>query len=88
LRLWLAEQGSQTSRKFLPNRSRGKRILEAPTVTPLNQCRGKDSLQNGIFLGWAMLGSNQRPLPCEGSAIVCCRFLELAKYLQISTFSP
>jgi hypothetical protein len=23
-------------------------------------------LQNAIFLEWAMLGSNQRPLPCEG----------------------
>jgi hypothetical protein len=30
-----------------------------------------------------MLGSNQRPLPCEGSVIVCWRFLEVAKYLQI-----
>jgi hypothetical protein len=37
-------------------------------------------------LGWAMLGSNQRPLPCEGSVIVCWRFLELAKYLQITAF--
>jgi hypothetical protein len=26
-------------------------------------------LQNAIFLEWAMLGSNQRPLPCEGSAL-------------------
>ena len=33
-----------------------------------------------------MLGSNQRPLPCEGSTIVCWRFLELAKYLQIIVF--
>jgi len=24
-------------------------------------------LQNSIFSEWAMLGSNQRPLPCEGS---------------------
>jgi hypothetical protein len=30
-----------------------------------------------------MLGSNQRPLPCEGSEMVCWRFLELAKCLQI-----
>jgi hypothetical protein len=28
-------------------------------------------LQNATFCEWAMLGSNQRPLPCEGSAIVC-----------------
>jgi hypothetical protein len=33
-----------------------------------------------------MLGSNQRPLPCEGSAIGCWRFLELAKCLQIAIF--
>jgi hypothetical protein len=26
-------------------------------------------LQNGTFSEWAMLGSNQRPLPCEGSAL-------------------
>jgi hypothetical protein len=30
-----------------------------------------------------MLGSNQRPLPCEVSTIVCWRFLEFAKILQI-----
>ena len=33
-----------------------------------------------------MLGSNQRPLPCEGSKIVCWRFLEIAEYLQITEF--
>jgi hypothetical protein len=42
--------------------------------------------ERGAFLEWAMLGSNQRPLPCEGSLIVCWRFLELAKYLQIAAF--
>ena len=26
-------------------------------------------LQNEVSLEWAMLGSNQRPLPCEGSAL-------------------
>ncbi len=26
-------------------------------------------LQNAAFSEWAMLGSNQRPLPCEGSAL-------------------
>ena len=26
-------------------------------------------LQIGIFLKWAMLGSNQRPLPCEVRAL-------------------
>jgi len=29
------------------------------------------SLQIDVFRGWAMLGSNQRPLPCESSAMVC-----------------
>ena len=33
-----------------------------------------------------MLGSNQRPLPCEGSAIVCQSVLELAKLLQTASF--
>jgi hypothetical protein len=28
-------------------------------------------LQISTFSKWAMLGSNQRPLPCEGSKIVC-----------------
>jgi hypothetical protein len=44
-------------------------------------------LQNTAFSEWAMLGSNQRPLPCEGSKILCWRFLELAKHLQIRIFS-
>ncbi len=33
-----------------------------------------------------MLGSNQRPLRCEGSATVCWRFPEFAKLLQIVSF--
>jgi hypothetical protein len=44
------------------------------------------SLQMRYFSEWAMLGSNQRPLPCEGSVIACWRFLELAKYLQTDVF--
>jgi hypothetical protein len=43
-------------------------------------------LQNITFYEWAMLGSNQRPLPYEGSKIVCWRVLELAKSLQMETF--
>ena len=43
-------------------------------------------LQNSRFSEWARLGSNQRPLPCEGSTIGCWRFLELAEFLQISVF--
>jgi hypothetical protein len=33
-----------------------------------------------------MLGSNQRPLPCEGSTIGCWRCQEIAKCLQIVVF--
>ena len=43
-------------------------------------------LQNAALPEWAMLGSNQRPLPCEGSAMVCWTFLDFAKYLQIEVF--
>ncbi len=39
----------------------------------------------GIYW-WAMLGSNQRPLPCEGSVMVCWQYLEIAKRLQIEVF--
>jgi hypothetical protein len=41
---------------------------------------------NCHFSQWAMLGSNQRPLPCEGSTIDCWRCQEIAKYLQIVVF--
>jgi hypothetical protein len=47
----------------------------------------RGAVQNKEFLTWAMLGSNQRPLPCEGSVIVCWSFLELAKFLQIEGFN-
>ena len=43
-------------------------------------------LQIGTSSKWAMLGSNQRPLPCEGSTMVCWRFLEFTKHLQIAKF--
>jgi hypothetical protein len=33
-----------------------------------------------------MLVSNQRPLLCEGSKIVCWTFLELSKHLQKKAF--
>ena len=39
-------------------------------------------LQNEIFWEWAMLGSNQRPLPCKGGKILCRTFQQCAKYLQ------
>ncbi len=31
-----------------------------------------------------MLGSNQRPLPCEGRSITSCLFAGVQKYLQIN----
>src|SRR3954468_24856508 len=37
-------------------------------------------------LKWAMLGSNQRPLPCEGRSITSCLFAGVQKYLQIEGF--
>jgi hypothetical protein len=46
----------------------------------------KIHLQIRKFREWAMLGSNQRPLPCEGSTIVCLEFLENAKCLQMYRF--
>ena len=52
----------------------------------LHSSRHAFSLQRRTFPEWAMLGSNQRPLPCEGSTIVCWTFLELAKYLQTAYF--
>jgi hypothetical protein len=33
-----------------------------------------------------MLGSNQRPLPCEGSKIACQSVVEITKSLQIAIF--
>src|SRR5215213_3338049 len=39
-------------------------------------------LQNSVFLEWAMLGSNQRPLPCESEA---CSFATVRRY-PISAF--
>src|SRR5215213_10182711 len=44
-------------------------------------------LQNEIFWEWAMLGSNQRPLPCEVRSIMSWLFATVQKYLQISIFS-
>ena len=39
-------------------------------------------LQNAIFLEWAMLGSNQRPLPCEGRSLCSQLFASVQKLLQ------
>ncbi len=45
-------------------------------------------LQNTAIFEWAMLGSNQRPLPCEGRSITPWSFATVQKYLQTGTFSP
>src|SRR5215208_4865791 len=44
-------------------------------------------LQNEIFWEWAMLGSNQRPLPCEGRSITMWLFATVQKYLQNRPFA-
>ena len=41
LTLWLAEQGSRTSRQALRHRSCGRRTLDAATAAPPNLCRGQ-----------------------------------------------
>jgi hypothetical protein len=41
-------------------------------------------LQRQYFSEWAMLGSNQRPLPCEGRSITSWLFAGVQKYLQMS----
>ena len=44
-------------------------------------------LQNAASCEWAMLGSNQRPLPCEGKFITSWLFTAVQKYLQNELFS-
>jgi len=44
-------------------------------------------LQNSDFSEWAMLGSNQRPLPCESRSIRSWLFVTVQKHLQISISS-
>ena len=44
------------------------------------------SLQTEKFRAWAMLGSNQRPLPCEVRSVMSWLFAAVQKYLQISIF--
>jgi hypothetical protein len=63
----------------LLHKGRG-RAMEPPFVLRRFTCK------NATFVEWAMLGSNQRPLPCESSAIVCSTFLDCAKSLQIAAF--
>ena len=46
------------------------------------------SAANRHFSEWAMLGSNQRPLPCESSTIVFWRFPKVAKCLRIEVLGP
>ena len=43
-------------------------------------------LQSSAFNKWAMLGSNQRPLPCEVRSILSWLFAAVQKLLQISGF--
>ena len=43
--------------------------IRNPVVYPLNRWGRTQGLCIGTAGWWAMLGSNQRPLPCEGSAL-------------------
>jgi hypothetical protein len=45
------------------------------------------SLQTEKFRVWAMLGSNQRPLPCEGRSITPWLFATVQKCLQNRRFA-
>jgi len=42
------------------------------------------SLQNAVFLEWAMLGSNQRPPPCKGDVRGCGVLQWLAESAYLS----
>jgi hypothetical protein len=44
-------------------------------------------LQNEVSWEWAMLGSNQRPLPCEGKAFLLQAFAVVQKHLQNHVFA-
>jgi hypothetical protein len=44
-------------------------------------------LQNEIFWEWAMLGSNQRPLPCEVRSLMSWLFTGVQKTLQNRPFT-
>jgi hypothetical protein len=57
---------------------------QGPSVSYPPDCQLWERPANQRILKWAKLGSNQRPLPCEGSAMVCWRFLELTESLQMA----
>ncbi len=61
-------------------------VYKRPDVSPSLPLILAFFLGISTFSEWAMLGSNQRPLPCESSAIVCWRFLEFAKLLPMDVF--
>jgi hypothetical protein len=43
-------------------------------------------LQTTTFSKWAMLGSNQRPLPCEGRILLSAGFAVVQKHVQNGIF--
>ena len=57
----------------------GKRPLPPPLVYVVPAKRH--------FYEWAMLGSNQRPLPCEGEALSSSLFATVQEYQQHGLFS-
>jgi hypothetical protein len=50
-------------------------------------CDAAPAGERGAFLEAAMLGSNQRPLPCEVRALLSGVFAVVQKYLQIAYYS-
>ena len=46
------------------------------------------SLQKEGFCEWAMLGSNQRPLPCEVKVLLSSAFAVVQNRLQNCAFAP
>jgi hypothetical protein len=62
-------------------------LHEAPDARQSIHLCSAFSLQTEQFSKWTMLRSNQRPLPCEGSVIICWTFLERANSLQTTPFA-
>jgi hypothetical protein len=61
-------------------------VYERPDFLPAILLGTAFILQNTAFSGWAMLGSNQRPLPCEVKALLLPLFVVVQKYLQNGVF--
>jgi hypothetical protein len=61
-------------------------LHKRPKGSPKPYFRFMFCLQIAKFLEWAMLVSNQRPLPCEVKATISWLFTVVQKYLQNEVF--